>query len=163
ELSVHLQSDTVTDPFGQRFKRGLLGVAPTTTVLERLPVHKAVPEACHYTLLIVRSMVDGLGQIITGRRGTEDVGGPIKIAQLAGALFMVGTILGGSAAPAFAQAAPVQQPSPATPAPAPAAPSQQGATVAAPAPQVAHSIRSIRVRGNQRLEPETIRAYANLS
>ncbi|MFL6851502.1 MAG: outer membrane protein assembly factor BamA, partial [Sphingomicrobium sp.] len=75
---------------------------------------------------------------------------------------MVGTMLGGSAAPAFAQAAPVQQPAPTTPAPAPAAPSQAG-TVAAPAPQAARSIRSIRVRGNQRLEPETIRAYANLS
>jgi regulator of sigma E protease len=92
DVSVHLQSDTVTDPFGQRFKRGLLGVAPTTSVLERLPVHKAVPEACHYTLLIVRSMVDGIGQIITGRRGTEDVGGPIKIAQIAGQQATLGAL-----------------------------------------------------------------------
>jgi len=92
DISVHLRSDTVTDPFGQRFKRGLLGVAPTTTVLERLPVYKAVPEACHYTMLIVRSMVDGLGQIITGRRGTEDVGGPIKIAQIAGQQATLGAL-----------------------------------------------------------------------
>ena len=92
DISVHLRSDTVTDPFGQRFKRGLLGVAPTTTVLERLPVYEAVPEACHYTMLIVRSMVDGLGQIITGRRGTEDVGGPIKIAQIAGQQATLGAL-----------------------------------------------------------------------
>jgi len=41
--------------------------------------------------------------------------------------------------------------------------SQPGGTVAAPAAPAVRTIRSIRVRGNQRLEPETIRAYANLS
>jgi regulator of sigma E protease len=91
-ITVHLQSDTVTDPFGQRFKRGLLGVAPTTEVLQRLPVYEAVPEAGRYTILIVRSMVDGLGQIITGKRGTEDVGGPIKIAQIAGQQATLGAL-----------------------------------------------------------------------
>ena len=59
------------------------------------------------------------------------------------ALLLVGTMLGGLAAPALAQT----QPAPAAPA-------------AAPAERV---IRSIAVRGNQRLEPETIRAYANLA
>jgi len=91
-----------------------------------------------------------------------------SFSQRAGALFMVGTVLGGSAAPALAQAAPAQQPAPTTPAPTTPAPTsttppQQAGAIAAPAPQVARSIRSIRVRGNQRLEPETIRAYANLS
>jgi outer membrane protein insertion porin family len=80
---------------------------------------------------------------------------------------MVGTVLGGSAAPLLAQTAPAadplapQQTQPATPstqAPATAAP----ATVAA-APVEQRTIRSISVRGNQRLEPETIRAYANLT
>jgi regulator of sigma E protease len=92
QADVRLQSDTVTDPFGQRFKRGLLGVAPNTDVLQRLPVYEAVPEAGRYTVLIVRSMVDGIGQIITGRRGTEDVGGPIKIAQIAGQQASLGAL-----------------------------------------------------------------------
>ena len=84
DVQVHLRSDTVTDPFGQKFTRGLLGVYPTTAVLQRLPVWEAVPEATSYTLRITRSMIDGLGQIISGKRGTQDVGGPIKIAQIAG-------------------------------------------------------------------------------
>lgn len=92
DVTVHLKSDTVTDPFGQRFKRGLLGVSPTTSVLQRLPVYEAVPEAARYTVLITRSMIDGLGQIITGRRGTEDVGGPIKIAQIAGQQASLGAL-----------------------------------------------------------------------
>ena len=44
---------------------------------------------------------------------------------------------------------------------APSAP--EAAAAPAPQPPAARTIRSIAVRGNQRLEPETIRAYANLS
>jgi regulator of sigma E protease len=92
EIRVHLKSDTVTDPFGQKFTRGLLGVYPTTAVLQRLPAWEAVPEATSYTLRITRSMIDGLGQIIAGKRGTEDVGGPIKIAQIAGQQASLGVL-----------------------------------------------------------------------
>jgi outer membrane protein insertion porin family len=79
---------------------------------------------------------------------------------------MVGTVLGGSAAPLLAQTAPAadplapQQTQPATP--STQAPAAAPATVAA-APVQQRTIRSISVRGNQRLEPETIRAYANLT
>jgi outer membrane protein insertion porin family len=81
---------------------------------------------------------------------------------------MVGTILGGTSAPLLAQVAPAPPPQrPATPTPAPAtatpAPSSAvPAPEATPAPAV-RTIRSISVKGNQRLEPETIRAYANLA
>jgi regulator of sigma E protease len=91
-IEVHLRSDVETDPFGQRFERGLLGVYPTTGVLEPLPVYEAVPEASRYTLLITRSMIDGLGQIVTGQRGTQELGGPIKIAQIAGQQASLGAL-----------------------------------------------------------------------
>ncbi|HEY8433569.1 MAG TPA: RIP metalloprotease RseP [Sphingomicrobium sp.] len=91
-IQVHLKSDTEADPFGEKFNRGLLGVYPTTGVLERLPVYQAVPEATRYTLSITRSMIDGLAQIVTGRRGTGDVGGPIKIAQIAGQQAALGAL-----------------------------------------------------------------------
>ena len=72
-----------------------------------------------------------------------------KFGKRAGAALLVGTVLGGWSAPVLAQqAVPVStQPQPA---PAITTPVQSGI------------IRSIAVRGNQRLEPETIRAYANL-
>src|SRR5579864_3977193 len=92
QVQVRLGTDTVVDPFGQKFTRGLLGVYPTTGVLQRLPVYEAVPEAASYTLFVTRSMVDGLAQIVTGRRGTEDVGGPIKIAQIAGQQAALGAL-----------------------------------------------------------------------
>ncbi len=92
QAQVRLRADTVTDPFGQKFERGLLGVYPTTGVLQRLPVYEAVPESARYTLLITRSMVDGLGQMISGRRGGDDLGGPIKIAQIAGQQASLGAL-----------------------------------------------------------------------
>jgi regulator of sigma E protease len=92
QLQVSLKADEVTDPFGQKFKRGLLGVYPTTGVLQRVPVIEAVTEAMRYTWLITRSMIDGLGQVISGQRGTEDVGGPIKIAQIAGQQASLGAL-----------------------------------------------------------------------
>jgi outer membrane protein insertion porin family len=71
---------------------------------------------------------------------------------------MVGTILGGWSAPALAQAAAgTAQPAADPLAAAPAAPAP------APAARPSGTIRSIAVRGNQRLEPETVRAYANLA
>jgi len=86
------------------------------------------------------------------------ISGSKLISRRTGALLMVGTVLGGSAAPSFAQTAPA----PAQPAPqqVPATAAPAAAPAAAP---VQLTIRSVTVRGNQRLEPETIRAYANLS
>jgi len=92
QIQVQLKSDTETDPFGQKFERGLLGVYPTTGVLEPLPIYDAVPEATRYTLLITRSMADGLAQIVSGKRGTAEVGGPIKIAQIAGQQAALGAL-----------------------------------------------------------------------
>jgi outer membrane protein insertion porin family len=78
-------------------------------------------------------------------------------SRRAGAMLLVGTVLGGSAAPLLAaQPAPAQQPAGTPGAPAP------GGPPAVPAP-AERTIRSITVKGNQRLEPETIRSYANLT
>ena len=72
-----------------------------------------------------------------------------------GALLLMGTVLGGSAVPVLAQEAPAPDSAASQPAPPAAAP--------APVQTAQGTIRSITVRGNQRLEPATIRAYANLS
>ncbi|HXG82013.1 MAG TPA: outer membrane protein assembly factor BamA [Sphingomicrobium sp.] len=69
-----------------------------------------------------------------------------------GGLLLVGTILGSWSAPALAQEAPATQPEAAAAQPAPPL---------APAP-TAGTIRSIRVVGAERLEPETVRSYSNL-
>jgi regulator of sigma E protease len=56
----------------------------TGRVLERLGPAELIPAATGYTFALTRSMIDGIVQIVTGRRSTKDLGGPLKIAQIAG-------------------------------------------------------------------------------
>lgn len=76
---------------------------------------------------------------------------------------MAGTVIGGWSAPLLAQDA-----APAAPTAAPTTPTAVPPATAAPTqtlavPEKTGVIRSIAVRGNQRLEPATIISYANLS
>jgi outer membrane protein insertion porin family len=76
---------------------------------------------------------------------------------------LVGTILGGWSAPILAQEAPAAT-APAVAQPPPAA-TPSAPVVTQPAPTraaTAGTIRSIRVVGSERLEPETVRSYSNL-
>jgi len=83
-MTLRLGATEVKDEFGQRFRIGLLGVGQTERVLERPSVARLIPESVGYTVSLTRSMVDGLVQIVAGRRSTEDLGGPLKMAQIAG-------------------------------------------------------------------------------
>ena len=79
------------------------------------------------------------------------------MARRSGALFLAGTILGGWATPVLAQETSVPAPPAAEVQPAPA-------TATPPvAPATPGSIRSISVRGAERLEPATVISYSNLS
>lgn len=84
EFQATLGSEELTDEFGQKYRVGLLGVLGGDRVLEPLPLIEVVPAAAGYTIKLTRSMIDGLVQIITGRRSTKDLGGPLKMAQIAG-------------------------------------------------------------------------------
>jgi len=84
EVEARLGEQEITDEFGQKFRIGLLGVLGGERVLENVPVLRIIPEATTYTFALTRSMIDGLVQIVTGRRSTKDLGGPLKMAQIAG-------------------------------------------------------------------------------
>ena len=83
-IEARLGAQEVTDEFGQKFRIGLLGVLGGERVLENIPAIRIIPEATGYTFALTRSMIDGLVQIVTGRRSTKDLGGPLKMAQIAG-------------------------------------------------------------------------------
>jgi regulator of sigma E protease len=83
-VEARLGVQEVTDEFGQKFRIGLLGVLGGERVLEDVPAVRIIPEATGYTFALTRSMIDGLAQIVTGQRSTKDLGGPLKMAQIAG-------------------------------------------------------------------------------
>ena len=84
EVRVTLGTETEEDRFGQSYKRGLLGVSPVGAVFEPVPALQLVPSATAYVVKLTRTMLDALWQIITGRRSVKELGGPLKIAQVAG-------------------------------------------------------------------------------
>jgi regulator of sigma E protease len=84
EIRVKLKTDILKDATGQPFKRGLLGIYPRIEVREPVSVFRAVPMAVDYTARMTRSIVDGIVQLVRGRISPKQLGGPIKIAQIAG-------------------------------------------------------------------------------
>ena len=84
EVRVTLASDTVTDPNGREMKRGMLGVGPNSSLLQPMPITRAVPAAIDQTARLTGAIVDGLGQMIKGRISPKQIGGPITIAKVAG-------------------------------------------------------------------------------
>ena len=74
----------VSDRFGNVTRIGLLGVAGGVPELRRLDPLSAVVAGAGETVRITEQTLVALWQIIAGTRGTEDLGGPLRIAQLSG-------------------------------------------------------------------------------
>ena len=92
EIRLTLGTDVEEDRFGQSYKRGLLGVTPAGVVFEPVPPLRLIPEATTYVVKLTRTMLDALWQIITGRRSVRELGGPLKIAQVAGQQATLGLV-----------------------------------------------------------------------
>jgi regulator of sigma E protease len=83
-VRVTLGTHVETDRFGQKYKLGLLGVYAEGQRLEQVPVVELIPQATRYTWVLTTTTMEGLWQIITGRRSMDELGGPLKMAQVAG-------------------------------------------------------------------------------
>jgi regulator of sigma E protease len=76
--------DLMRDRFGNEFPRGLLGIAPGARVFVPLSPPELIGASIRHTGEIVQTMVETLGQVISGRRSVQELGGPLKIAQFSG-------------------------------------------------------------------------------
>jgi regulator of sigma E protease len=84
KIPVRIGAVEETDKFGQKFRVGRLGVYGRQRQYVQLPVSQLVPAATSFTWGMTRSIVDALGQIISGQRSVKELGGPLKMAQIAG-------------------------------------------------------------------------------
>jgi len=84
DIRTRLGSQQRKDEFGQSYQVGLLGLKPPPRVYEPMSVVAAVPAATNVTMKLTRSIFDVIGQIVTGQRSFKEVGGPLKMAQVAG-------------------------------------------------------------------------------
>jgi regulator of sigma E protease len=80
------------DRFGNEFRKGVLGVRSGTPVFVDVSAGQAVTGAVRITYQVVTTTIDGLIQIITGRRSVKELGGPLKIAKFSGEQASLGVI-----------------------------------------------------------------------
>jgi regulator of sigma E protease len=81
------------DRFGHHHLIGVLGIHATAqAVFTRLDPVNAVLQAGRQTWSVVTTTLEGVEQMITGARTTEDLGGPIKIAAMSGEIAKGGII-----------------------------------------------------------------------
>ena len=93
KLSVTPQMVDQKDRFGNHHRLGQLGIRATTqAVFTQLNPASAVWEAGRQTWLAITTTLDGVGQMITGARTAEDLGGPLKIAKMSGEVAQGGII-----------------------------------------------------------------------
>ncbi|HVF83688.1 MAG TPA: RIP metalloprotease RseP [Sphingomicrobium sp.] len=90
ELRTVLDSATEVDRFGQEYRVGRLGIVNPNPVFERESLFGSVTAGVTATVDTTRSMIDGLTQIITGRRPVSELHGAMKMAQIAGQFASVG-------------------------------------------------------------------------
>jgi regulator of sigma E protease len=83
-LKVRLGETVFRDRFGETYRVGLLGIPNPGTRFESVPIQRVLPMAVEKTAFLTRSMAEGIWQIVSGRRSVKEIGGPLKIAQIAG-------------------------------------------------------------------------------
>jgi len=69
---------------------GVLGVRGTSVVYEPVSVAAAFPAGVMQTWNVAGQTLQGVWQMISAQRGTDDLGGPLRIAQLSGQVAELG-------------------------------------------------------------------------
>jgi regulator of sigma E protease len=88
QLNIDAQPRIIEDQdaFGNLTKRAMLGISASgeNRRIERPGLVQALGWSVGQTYTVVEGTFVGLGQMISGQRGTEDLGGPIRIAKYSG-------------------------------------------------------------------------------
>ncbi len=89
-IPVKVADELMKDRFGNESRIGRLGIGAGK--IQKVPVGpiESVTLACSQTWGVMRMMVTGLRQIITGQRSVKELGGPIKIAKYSGEQLSLG-------------------------------------------------------------------------
>lgn len=72
------------DNFGHQFRIGRLGLRATGVEYVRLGPLGALWQSLRECMFVTASTVKAVGQMITGTRTTEELGGPLRIAEMSG-------------------------------------------------------------------------------
>lgn len=87
DLPITPRPEEITDPqSGETISIGLIGVERPTPPLQRVGPVEALGDGLGETYRLTVLILKSVGQLITGQGSTDDLGGPIRIAQITGEL-----------------------------------------------------------------------------
>ncbi|MBT6138547.1 MAG: RIP metalloprotease RseP [Rhodospirillaceae bacterium] len=92
QLSVTPRRIETKDAFGNEVVIGRLGVRSGQIRMVRLNPLSAAGHAAKDTWSFTIQTLDAVGQIIAGQRGSEELGGPLRIAQMSGDVAQTGIV-----------------------------------------------------------------------
>jgi regulator of sigma E protease len=92
DLSVTPRLTEIEDRFGQIHRIGLIGVSRSGVEFRRADPVFAVVEGVSETFYLVGGTLYALGEMIIGSRTTEELGGPLRIAQMSGEIAKDGVV-----------------------------------------------------------------------
>ncbi|HWL67176.1 MAG TPA: RIP metalloprotease RseP [Geminicoccus sp.] len=82
----------LTDRFGNEHRIGRIGIGSSGIEFRRSSILSAPVEAVTETWKMVTGTLAGLWEMIVGARGTQELGGPIRIAQMSGEISQDGLV-----------------------------------------------------------------------
>ena len=93
-IPVPVRSVDFEDSFGNVSKVGMIGIASGASgfAFERQGIVSSLGLAVDHSIGIVDMMITGIGQIFTGERSVQELGGPGKIAKFSGEQLSLGAL-----------------------------------------------------------------------
>ncbi|HYZ27038.1 MAG TPA: RIP metalloprotease RseP [Geminicoccaceae bacterium] len=92
EVPITPQLAEIEDRFGQIHRIGLIGVSRSGVEFKRSNPVFAVVEGVSETFSLIGATLHALGEMVVGSRTTEDLGGPLRIAQMSGEIAKDGAV-----------------------------------------------------------------------
>ena len=92
KLTVTPQAREDTDRFGNVRRIGFLGVSGGARQFVRHPLPEAAMRAVEETYSLSAATLSAVGQMIAGTRTADDLGGPLRIAQMSGEVAQIGFV-----------------------------------------------------------------------
>ncbi|MDX1429162.1 MAG: RIP metalloprotease RseP, partial [Rhodothermales bacterium] len=83
-LTATPRLETFTDNFGNEHEIGLLGIQGSAPEFVKRDPATSVWLASRETVSLIGSIFEAVGQIIVGTRNAEELGGPLRIAEISG-------------------------------------------------------------------------------
>ena len=92
DLKVTPRETEITDRFGHVHRIGLIGVSRSGVEFQRTNPLLALVDGGRETFSLIGGTLSALGEMIIGSRTTEELGGPLRIAQMSGEIAEEGAV-----------------------------------------------------------------------